>query len=96
MLDKPLYNYYRRAADSLSGKINMTKERILAYLQNIQLLLKRIENLPSFKYLKDIIIVNTSQSSYVKQFISDEFNKAFPEFAYVDLVLPYVDASDKN
>ena len=96
ILDKPLYNYYKRDTNSLSGWGNMTKARALAYLDAIKALIDKIKNLDSFKYLKDIIIENTSQSQYIKHFCSAEFNAYFPEYAYIDLVLPYVDAADQN
>lgn len=95
-LNKPLYNYYKRDTASLSGWGNMTKERALAYLTAVKTVLEKIHDLDSFKYLEDIIIDNTSKSQYIKYFCSKEFNNYFPDYAYVDLVLPYVDAADKN
>lgn len=95
-LNKPLYNYYKRDDASLSGWQNMTKERVLSYLNEVIKVLDKIKHLDSFKYLKDIIIENTSKSQYIKYFCYEEFNKYFPEFSYVDLVVPYVDSTDKN
>ena len=54
----------------------MTKARALAYLDAIKALIDKIKNLDSFKYLKDIIIENTSQSQYIRHFCSTEFNIA--------------------
>ena len=74
----------------------MTKARSLAYLNAIKNLLEKLKTLDSFKYLEDIIIKNTAASQYIKHFCSREFNEYFPDYAYIDLVLPYVDSTDKN
>ena len=95
-INKPLYNYYKRDTASLSGWGNMTKARSLAYLNAIKNLLEKLKTLDSFKYLEDIIIKNTAASQYIKHFCSREFNEYFPDYAYIDLVLPYVDSTDKN
>lgn len=96
MLNKYLYNYFKRDTNTLSGKNSMTKERALAYLTAVHSLLEKLKKLDSYKYLKNIIIANTSQSCFIRSLCAEEYNEFFPQYAYIDLVVPYVDCTDSS
>jgi len=96
MLNKYLYNYFKRDVNTLSGKSSMTKERALAYLTAVHDLLEKLKSLDSYKYLKNIIIANTSQSQFIHNLCTEEYNEFFPQYAYIDLVVPYVDCTDNS